>query len=115
MIAHGSALFNWTLVWAGVPIAIMLFVDDDTVIGNAAEALNYGICCFILSFIIGILIFCTLGLGAFLLIPLGPVFLIINLLPLFGVIKVAMNPESVFRYPFAPRLFGGKKAITKDS
>jgi uncharacterized protein len=104
MAAHGSALFSWSLIWIGVPLALICLVDDEIVKGNACEALNYGIVGFVVGVAIVVGIFCSLGLGLFLLIPLIPLFVIMSLLPIIGMCKVAMNDNQIYYYPFVPRM-----------
>jgi uncharacterized Tic20 family protein len=104
MLAHTSALFNWSFVWIGVPLALIYFVDDDVVKANACEALNYGLVGLIVSTVIFVGCYCTLGLGMLLLIPMIPLFVVLALLPVVGICKVAMDERSTFIYPLVPRM-----------
>jgi uncharacterized protein len=104
MVAHASALFSWSLIWLGVPLALIALVDDEVVKANACEALNYGIAGFIFVAVFIAFAFVTFGLGLFLLIPLIPILVLMTFLPVIGMVKVAMDPESVYYYPLVPRM-----------
>ena len=108
MLAHASALFNWSVVWIGVPLSLMFFVDDDDVKANACEALNYGLVGLVVGTVIVVGCFCTFGLGVILLIPLIPLFVIMSLLPIIGMCKVAMNDRATYVYPLIPRMIRHK-------
>lgn len=104
MIAHGSALFSWSVVWMGVPIVLLLVCKDEVVKANACEALNYGLIGTIVWAIFGAGVLCTFGLGVFLLFPLLPLIVVISILPIIGMCKVAWDADYVYRYPLMPRI-----------
>ena len=55
-LCHGAILFSATIVSVGIPIAILLIIDDSVVKDNAKESLNFHINIYIYAFIFGILI-----------------------------------------------------------
>ena len=55
-LCHGAIFFSATIVSVGIPIAILLIIDDSVVKDNAKESLNFHINIYIYAFIFGILI-----------------------------------------------------------
>jgi uncharacterized Tic20 family protein len=96
---HASIFFSATLVSIGVPLVIYFVSDDETVKGNAKEALNFHLNLWLYGVIFGILTWVLIGW--LLLAILG----VINLvLPILAILQVWNNPNKVFRYPFIFRV-----------
>lgn len=102
ILSHGSIFFSTTLVSIGIPIA-MLFVSDDPVVkDNAKEAINFHLNVWFYGAIIGFLVFITLGLLGFILVPIG--FAVHWALTILAIIHCLGNPDQPYRYPFIFRL-----------
>jgi uncharacterized Tic20 family protein len=105
VLSHGANFFSATIIFIGIPVAVLLVSDDPVVKENAKESINfhfnvwlYGL---ISGFFFGTLAFFTFGL----LLPL--LWLVLGLgvllqvgLSITAVIAVLTNPVDPFRYPF---------------
>ena len=99
ILSHGSILFGSTIISIGVPIAILLLSEDPIVKASAKEALNFYISCYILAIIFICLIFVLIGF------PLLFLLLIASwIMPVIAIIKIAENPDRIYRYPLTLRL-----------
>lgn len=115
VLSHASILFSSSLVSFLVPIVILLATEDKIVKRNAKEALNFYLNLYIIfGVIFGILFFGLIFSGTIILeryyISIG-IFLIIGLgivnfvFPLVGMVKTAIDPNKVYRYPAVFRFF----------
>lgn len=98
-LCHGAIFFSSTLVAVAIPIVILFTTEDSVVKANARESLNFHINLYIYAFIVIALCFVFIG---FLLIPvLG----IINIaMPILALVKVMQSPDEPYRYPFIFRI-----------
>lgn len=94
ILAHSSIIFSSTLLSIGVPIAILFLSQDEIVIGNAKEVLNFyistyilGICCIALTFLV-------IGIPLLILLWIATM-----IMPIFAILKVARNSDRIYRYP----------------
>lgn len=101
---HAAALFNWTVLILGVPIAVLIVSDDPLVRDSAKEALNFTFSMWLWGALsIGIM-FTLIGIpaGIFGLFLFGAVSAIF---PIIAIISVCVAPEKPYRYPFTFRFF----------
>ncbi len=98
-LSHGAIFLSATVVSVGIPVAIYLVSDDAIVKANAQESLNFHFNIWLYGIIFGILAFFVIG------IPLLWILGIVNVLaPIFAIIKIVADADTVFRYPFIFRL-----------
>jgi uncharacterized Tic20 family protein len=84
-----------------VPIAILFMTQDPVVKGNAKEAINFHLNVWLCGFIVGVLVWVTLGL----LLPLTGVWFIVHWgLTIWALAHVLGDSEKPFRYPFIFRV-----------
>ena len=94
-LCHGAILFSATIVSVGIPIAILLIIDDSVVKDNAKEYLNFHINIYIYAFIFSLLIWLVIG------IPLLVLLWIVSfVMPIIAVLNIISNPNKPYRYPF---------------
>ena len=94
-LCHGACFFCSTFVSIGIPIAILLSVDDPVVKENAKEALNFQISMYIWALIGVVLVFVLVGFA----ILLGLV--VFNFVaPIIAMVSVLSDSERRYRYSF---------------
>ncbi|MEO1298033.1 MAG: DUF4870 domain-containing protein [Cyanobacteria bacterium J06636_16] len=92
-LCHGACFFSSTLVSIGIPIAILLSVDDPVIKDNAKEAINFQISIYIWAFIGVLLAFVLVGFAML----LGLV--IFNFVaPIVAMVSVLSDPDRRYRY-----------------
>ncbi len=94
ILAHGSALFSATFFSIGVPVTIILLSEDDVVIGNAKQALNFYFTAYILAIFFTCLIFLLVGIPLLILLWIATI-----VMPIFAIIKISLNSDRIYRYP----------------
>lgn len=96
-LAHGSIFFSSTLVSIGVPILIIMAVNDATVKQNAIEAINLHLNLY-LWLVVGLLLsVCMVGIPVIMVVLLAS-----WVLPVIAVISV-LTGNDVYRYPVITR------------
>ena len=100
ILSHGSILFSSTILSLGIPLAIILLSDDDVAIANAKEALNFCITVYLIAICYGLLMFVFIGFPLFILLAISTI-----VMPITAMVKVANNPNRIYRYPLILRLF----------
>ena len=101
-LSHGAIFFSSTVVSIAIPIFILFIVGDPVVKGNAREAINFHLNVWLCGFIIGILVWLTLGL----LLPLGGIWFLVHWgLTIWALFNVLGDSDKPFRYPFIFRVF----------
>lgn len=102
IISHASIFLSATLISIAIPLGIYFISDDAIVKDNAKEALNFHFNVWFYGIIIGVISFLTFGILGLIL---GPILLIFSIvMPVFAILQIWGNPDSVFRYPFIWRL-----------
>ncbi|NER78992.1 MAG: DUF4870 domain-containing protein [Leptolyngbya sp. SIO1D8] len=94
-LCHGACFFSSTIVSVGIPIAILVLVDDPIVKANAKEALNFQITVFIWALIGLALIFVLIGFAI-----LAILFVFSVVAPLIAIISVLADPDRRYKYSF---------------
>ncbi|MEM8722039.1 MAG: DUF4870 domain-containing protein [Cyanobacteria bacterium P01_G01_bin.39] len=94
ILAHGSALLCSTVITVGVPVAIILLSQDDVVIANAKQALNFYITTYILAILFAFLIFFVVGIPLLILLWIATM-----IMPIFAILKISRNSDRIYRYP----------------
>lgn len=94
ILSHCSILFCPTIVNLGVPIAMILLSEDDVVVGNAKEVLNFCITGYILVACFTLLMFVLIGFPLLILLYIASL-----VMPIIAIVKVARHPDRVYRYP----------------
>ena len=94
ILSHLSILFSSTIIAVCIPIALILLSEDDVVIGNAKEAINFYItaCFFAVCFFV--LAFLFIGFPLLILLIFATV-----VMPIIAISKISHNPNRVYRYP----------------
>lgn len=97
-VCHAAALTSLTVVTVGVPIAALVFSDDELVQDSAREAINFSITVFFWAAVIGFLWFTIIG------IPLawvlgGVLGLATIILPILAIVSVCTDENKLYRYP----------------
>ncbi len=106
--SHASILFTSSIVAIAIPIAIIILSKDDVVVSNAKKALNFlitytllTICLLLPIWVISINNFSFISLWLLLL----PILLFGSIImPIIAIIKIARNPNRVYRYPLTPNI-----------
>jgi uncharacterized protein len=101
-LCHGSIFFSSLFVSIGIPIAILLLSNDPVVKESAKEAINFHLNVWVYEVIVGVLVFLSLGLLGFILVPIFYLFHWIP--PILAIIQSVRNPNQSYRYPFIFRL-----------
>jgi uncharacterized Tic20 family protein len=100
-VSHGAIFLSSTVISIVVPIAILFMTQDPVVKGNAKEAINFHLNVWLCGFIVGVLVWVTLGL----LLPLTGVWFIVHWgLTIWALAHVLGDSEKPFRYPFIFRV-----------
>ncbi|MGF1524945.1 MAG: DUF4870 domain-containing protein [Leptolyngbyaceae cyanobacterium] len=94
-LCHGACFFSSTLVSIGIPIAILLSVDDPVIKDNAKEALNFQISVYIWAFIGVLLAFVLVG---FVILLALVVFNFVA--PIIAMLSVLSDPDQRYKYDF---------------
>ena len=98
ILAHASILFSSTIVTIGIPITLMLLAEDDVVIANAREALNFYLTTFLLAICFTALFFVLIGIPLLILLGIATC-----IMPIFAILKIARNGDRIYRYPLIVR------------
>jgi uncharacterized protein len=115
VLSHGSALTSWTVIFIGLPLAVLLLDDDPLVRDSAKEALNFIISQYLWIGIFTALLFTIIGIPAAII---GFVLLAVisAIFPFIAIISVLTDPEKRFRYPLTIRLIpSDRPQLTHDS
>ena len=99
ILAHVSILFSSTVLTIGIPLAIVFLSDDEVAIANAKEAFNFYITVYIIAICCVPLFFVIIGFPLMILLMIATV-----VMPVIAIIKVARNPNRIYRYPLILRL-----------
>ncbi len=100
MLSHGSILFSTTIFSLGIPLAIILLSDDAVAIANAKEAFNFCITVYLIAICCIPLIWIFIGIPIIILLTIATI-----LMPIAAMVKIAKNPNRIYRYPLILRLF----------
>lgn len=100
---HASALFSWSVIFVGLPIAVLFISDDPLIRDSAKEAINFQISMIILTIIATVLFFTVIGipLAVLMYAYVGIASLV---LPIIAIVSVCADPDKVYRYPLTVRL-----------
>lgn len=101
--SHASALFSWSVIFIGVPIAILLISNDPLVRDSAKEAINFQISMIIITCIAVGLLFTVIGIPVAILMFIY-VAVASLVLPIIAIVSVCADPEKAYRYPLTIRL-----------
>ena len=94
VVSHGSIFLSQTILFAGIPFAILFLSDDPVVKENAREALNFHFSTWLYSVLLIIPAWLIIGL------PLvGLLLLFQTILPIFAIFSSVTAPDDAFRYP----------------
>ena len=94
ILSHCSIYFCPTVVSVCIPIALILLLEDDVVVGNAKEALNFYITGAILLACFSLLVFLVIGVPLLILLYIASL-----VMPIFAMVKIARHPDHIYRYP----------------
>lgn len=99
-ICHGSIFASSLLFAVGIPIAILVVVDDPVVKENAREAINFHFNVWLYGLIFGLLCFVLIGF------PLLAILFIVHwTMPVLAILHCIKQPDAAYRYPFIFRVF----------
>lgn len=101
--SHASALFSWSVIVIGAPIAILLLSEDPLVKDSAKEAINFQITMIILTAISTALFFTIIG-APLAFLGWGYVGLASLILPIIAIVSVLADSDKPYRYPLTWRL-----------
>ena len=99
ILAHASILFSSTVFSLGIPLAIILFADDDVAIANAKEAINFCLTVYLLGICCVPLIFVVIGFPLMILLAIATI-----VMPIFAIQKIIKNTNRIYRYSLIWRL-----------
>ena len=99
ILAHVSILFSSTVLTIGIPLAIVFLSDDEVAIANAKEAFNFYITVYLIAICCVPLMVVLIGFPLIILLMIATI-----VMPVIAIIKVARNPNRIYRYPLILRL-----------
>lgn len=99
LLAHSSILFSSTVVPVVIPLVLLFVIEDDVVISNAKEVLNFYFSVWIYGVCFGLLIFVVIGFPLLILLGIST-----WVMPIFAILKIARKRDYVYRYPLAIHL-----------
>ena len=94
ILSHCSIYFCPTIFAVCIPIALILLSEDDVIVGNAKEALNFYITGAILLVVFALLVFLAIGIPLLILLYIAS-----WVMPVFAIVKIARQSDRVYRYP----------------
>ena len=99
LLAHSSIFFSSTVVPVLIPLVLLFVIEDDVVISNAKEVLNFHFSVWIYGVCFGLLIFVVIGFPLLILLAITT-----WVMPIFAILKIANKRDYIYRYPLAIHL-----------
>ena len=94
LLSHSSVIFSSTIVTVAIPLILLFVIEDDVVISNAKEVLNFHFTVWIYGVCFSLLIFVVIGFPLLILLGIST-----WVMPIFAILKIARKGDYVYRYP----------------